>query len=101
MWVPSSLSLNTLHAFSRTCFFFLSLVSSNEGRYRSINYICKLEYYYVLQVYWELAVFGVANWRQSQDTCSNSNFAGQTRVLCFVAVASADTMVRRIKRIHC
>jgi hypothetical protein len=29
-------------------------------RYLSINYICKLEFYYVPQVYWDLAVFGVA-----------------------------------------
>jgi hypothetical protein len=36
--------------------------------YLSINYIIKLEYYYVLQVYWEFAVFGVANWRQSAWT---------------------------------
>jgi hypothetical protein len=25
----------------------------------------KLEYYYVLQVYWDFAVIGLANWRQS------------------------------------
>ena len=36
-----------------------------EERYLSVNDICKLKYYYGIQVYWELAVFGVANWRQS------------------------------------
>jgi hypothetical protein len=60
MWFPSSLSVNTSYDLSRTCFFFPLLLSCIEERYLSINYICKLEYYYVLQVNWELAVFGVA-----------------------------------------
>jgi hypothetical protein len=69
MWFPSSLSVNTIYDLSRTSFFFpfsfLRCYHSIEARYLFINYICKLEYYYVVQVYWELAVSGVANWRQS------------------------------------
>jgi hypothetical protein len=40
-------------------------VVNSDPVQHSANDICKLEYYYVLQVYWEFAVFGVANWRQS------------------------------------
>ena len=46
-------------------FSFLFWCQCIEERYLSINYICKLKYYYNIQVYWELAVFCVANWRQS------------------------------------
>ena len=56
---------------------FLRLCQLVEARYLSINYICKLEYYYVLQVYWELAVTGVANWRQSARVCHRTSFARQ------------------------
>ena len=38
--------------------------------YLSINYICKFEYYYVLQVFWEFfSQFAQANWRQSARWC--------------------------------
>jgi hypothetical protein len=47
MCFPSSLSVNTIYDFSRTSFFFPSSLSSIEERYLSINYICKLEYYYL------------------------------------------------------
>jgi hypothetical protein len=46
-------------------FSFLRPYQSIEERYLSIKYICKLEYYYVLQVYWEFTEFGLVNRRQS------------------------------------
>jgi hypothetical protein len=65
MLFPSSLSVNIPYNLSRASFFFPRFYQSIEERYLLINYICKLEYYYVSQVYWEFAVIGVANWRQS------------------------------------
>ena len=80
MWIPSSLSVSTHYDLSRTSFFFPSEISLNWRKVSFNKLHCKLEYYYVVQVYWELAVSGVANWRQSarrhginSETCRPNN----------------------------
>jgi hypothetical protein len=58
MWFPSS-----LFATHTICFlshlFFLSFGDVNKLKK---DIFSKLEYYYILQVYWDFAEFGLANW---------------------------------------
>ena len=66
--VPSSLSVTHTKCFHSyvLLFSFLRWCQWIEERYLSINYVCKLECYYFLQVYWDFSAFCLANnWRQS------------------------------------